>query len=131
MRAITVADGKYKIYEDGSVFRMNNGEEKPITFTSAKYYMVYVGKKKYLPVHRLIANAFVPNPHNYPYVNHIDGNKHNNAASNLEWVSPRENIVLAYCLGQRRAKNYEKNRERYEAIISNRYGKSISEVLRG
>ena len=43
------------------------------------------GKRKVFYVHRLVAQYFVPNPENYKYVIHIDGNRENNEASNLKW----------------------------------------------
>lgn len=49
------------------------------------------GKKQNFFVHRLVAVAFIPNPENKPFVNHIDGDKFNNHYSNLEWVSSQEN----------------------------------------
>ncbi len=58
------------------------------------YYRVKI-QNKLTPVHRLVALAFIPNPDNLPQVNHIDGNKSNNLASNLEWCSASQNMIHA------------------------------------
>lgn len=63
--------------------RLNGRSSKAITFK----------------VHRLVAETFIPNHKNLPLVNHKDGNKLNNEVSNLEWVTPRENVSHAVSLG--------------------------------
>lgn len=50
-------------------------------------------------IHRLVAQAFIPNPENKTTVNHIDGNKLNNIVSNLEWADRHEQLFHAYGLG--------------------------------
>lgn len=43
-------------------------------------------------VHRIVAFAFIPNPDNKPYIDHIDGSRNNNKAENLHWVTHKENL---------------------------------------
>ena len=51
------------------------------------------GKYKNCSVHRLVANAFIPNPHNYSDVNHKDKNRQNNHVDNLEWLPHDEHMI--------------------------------------
>lgn len=60
-----------------------------------KYHLLnckFNGKQRVIQVHRLVAEAFIPNPENLPYINHIDGNKSNNKIGNLEWVTHKQNM---------------------------------------
>lgn len=57
-------------------------------------------KRKYTKrIHKLVAQEFIPNPKNYSYINHKDGNKLNNCVDNLEWCSASHNVKEAYKLG--------------------------------
>lgn len=58
------------------------------------YKMVVIGGLD--AVHRLVAKAFCENPYGYKEVDHIDGDKNNNNAENLEWVTRSENIKRSY-----------------------------------
>lgn len=69
---------------------------------SAGYYCVSLWKKSKSKTHRIhveVAKAFIPNPNNYPVINHIDGNKTNNYVNNLEWCTYKHNSQEAMELG--------------------------------
>ena len=84
----------YSVSEFGDI--RNNETSKILAWRSSKKGYVQVvlcwhGEHKYKYVHRLVAEAFIPNSLNKPEVNHIDGNKKNNSVNNLEWVTSSEN----------------------------------------
>lgn len=62
------------------------------------------GKYKGYLLHRLVAEVFVENPHNLPYINHIDGDKKNNHPDNLEWCTHQQNMQHASDTGLTRCK---------------------------
>lgn len=76
----------YFVGEDGGVYM----KMKP-WLTSSKYPHIKLQGKHY-DVHRLVAEAFVPNPNNLPVVNHINEDREDNRAENLEWCTQQENI---------------------------------------
>ena len=63
------------------------------------FNMTWKGVTKSVLVNRVVALRFLPNPLNLPQVNHIDGNKENNALSNLEWSSGEDNEKHAHRTG--------------------------------
>ena len=93
------------------------------------YMRVALGRGKYFYVHRLVAQYFLPNPENLPQVDHIDGNRTNNAVNNLRWVSVKQNARYG---GERHEWNtqkaaalkrriHDKKVEEYRALIEKGY----------
>lgn len=60
---------------------------------------VTIGHSEHASIHRLVAETYISNPENKEHVNHIDGNRHNNAVQNLEWCTRSENVNHAYLTG--------------------------------
>lgn len=96
----------YQVSNYGNVKSLRNNKLLRQTNHRGGYKLVSVsvdGMHKELTVHRLVAQAFIPNPNNYRDVNHKDGDKANNHVDNLEWVTHSENIKHSYItLNQRR-----------------------------
>lgn len=103
--------GIYQVSNDGrvrTVEHITNGrhvkpKELKVTILKCNRYarvrLYKQGKYRDYMVHRLVANEFVPNPDNKPQVNHIDGNRGNNNANNLEWCTQAENNRHAIDIG--------------------------------
>lgn len=108
-RAVAGYEGFYEVSDLGRVkslerFITNNGrtnhkKERLLSTTRPKaksYCSVALckdGEITVVPVHRLVATAFIPNPDNKPVVDHIDTDPSNNRVDNLRWVTVRENTM--------------------------------------
>lgn len=80
----------YEITRDGEVINKHTGRHIKPQKNGKGYYRVAIGRKLMF-VHRLVAEKYVDNPEHKEQVNHKDGNKLNNCADNLEWVTNKEN----------------------------------------
>lgn len=121
-------DGIYSVSNYGDVKNNRTGRLMKQRKTEKGYLRVGLttnGKPKCMRVHRLVAQAFIPNPENKPEVNHIDFNKKNNCVNNLEWVTGKENAK--HSLGNRKksnkieCKNISNTGEKYISYYSGYY----------
>lgn len=89
---------KYIVFLDGTIFNLFGKKLTP--FLGGEGYLEIAlsvdGTRKYFLVHRVIAECFIPNPFNFPEINHINGKKTDNRISNLEWCDRSYNMKHAY-----------------------------------
>ena len=141
----------YKVSNLGRVrslgFIMNNGHFRKgkilkLHDNTTRGYLRVNLNGKWKRVHRLVAQAFIPNPNNKPQVNHKDGNKLNNKVENLEWCTPSENLKHSFDIGLRKKqfgldnpntkltlKDVEYIRKNYKAGSREFGGRSLSKKL--
>lgn len=96
MKDIKDYEGLYAITEDGKVWSYRT--KKFLSPSNINGYMFVSlskeGKKKGCYVHRLVAQAYIPNPMNLPHVSHKDESRDNNCVENLEWSSIADNMNM-------------------------------------
>lgn len=97
-------EGSYQVSSEGRVFSLKSGRELNAgdSMGYPNVNLLKGGKQRSCKVHRLVAEAFIPNPLGMRTVNHIDGVKTNNAIENLEWATYSGNNNHAYKYGLKR-----------------------------
>ena len=119
-REVAGYEGLYLVSDDGQIFALpsivNKGEteyvrEGKILSPNLRgrgdltYYFVRLtkdGESKTHSVHRLVAEAFIPNPNHLPQINHKDGNAKNNQVDNLEWCTCQDNLLHSFRILKRK-----------------------------
>lgn len=123
-------DDIYEVSTTGQVRSLRSGIVLSTPVNSRGYRVAGLcrnGAQKKVTVHRLVATAFIPNPQNLPQINHIDFNKLNNEAGNLEWCTPLQNVKWSDAHSRR----YRMDRSVFDGILSQYIGGiSIASILK-
>jgi hypothetical protein len=135
-------EGLYEISDKGEVITLKKELPTPTTkyilkerkskgYKNQQGYLVFDFRRrggKCVLVHRLVAEAFIPNPNNYPQINHKDGNKQNNNVDNLEWCNNSVNQLHAFKNNLNKG-NFEHHNSKltYDEVIyiKNNYQKGV------
>lgn len=100
VESVSTPQCRLEVREDGSlrkVMTLDNGDTKTRNYQPpvSNVYHNVLGR----PAHRFIAEVFIPNTDNKPFVNHKNGRKNDNRVENLEWATGSENAKHAFSLG--------------------------------
>lgn len=111
-------DEYYEVSDNGEVRHAEDGRLVGQWLNDNGYYLVRLSRpRRMLRVSRLVATAFLPNPFSLPVVNHLDFDRANNAATNLEWCTQRHNLNHSRVLGRMKI-DYWKGKRGPNAILT-------------
>lgn len=101
VRDVVGYENLYSVTSDGRVIGKKSGKELKRSYCNgyARVKLYRDAKGKTILVHRIVADAFIPNEQGKPQVNHINSIKDDNRVENLEWVTQSENLKHAYLYG--------------------------------
>jgi hypothetical protein len=137
-RTVT-SNSAYEVSDTGLVRRI--GKSKCLSISKSKHrHTTYCrvtlfnnNIRQYKQVHRLVGEAFIPNPTNLPQIDHLDGNGENNTVSNLNWVTASENIKRSFITNTNKVlicseggkagakRQQEKAVEKYSRMLGDRF----------
>lgn len=116
-------EGLYRVSNLGAIYSVRYKRFRKSSMDRYGYAVVGLnkdgGQRQFL-IHRLVASAFIPNPCNFPEVNHIDGNKQNNRVDNLEWCDHYANMIHAYNKGLVNLKGHKPTNAKLSKEIAQR-----------
>lgn len=131
-----VKDG-YLVHRDGSIYKLNwkrTGTMRRVKQTQRDDgYLEFNYKGKLILAHRFVAECFLPNPQNFPCVNHKDENQSNNHVENLEWCDQKYNLNYGTRnkrAGESNSKVQKNNPKRSKKVLQyTKDGKFVKEWL--